>query len=299
MTKKMKKGIKIASIIGILIWILFQFMITSYKIKDHTMESTIKKGERVWINKLPVGAYFLGMKLPGFSSLERNDVIYYAYPEDFDNPMYEKRRLVSRLIGKPGDIIQINFADISVNRQLLQNPDSLQKAYRVMLKQGADKNNFFERLGINQAKKLLDSLGIYEVPLSEASVDRLRENKDIDYIRIIRQIRGGANRVWPKSPFVTWSENNFGPIEVPKTGDVVKIDYRNAGIYKNIIEIFEGNKFRQHNREIYINGKLSNSYTIKNNYYFVIDDNRDRSFDSREFGFVPESYVLGKVIGVD
>jgi signal peptidase I len=295
----MKKGIKIAGLIAILVWIIFQFMITTYKMENHTMESTIKKGERLWINKLSVGAYFLGLKLPGLSTLEHNDVIYYAYPEDFDKPIYAKRRFISRLIGKPGDRIQINFSDVTVNKQLLQTPKGLQKAHRVMLKPNTNKKDFFKKLGINQATNLIDSLGIFEVPLCEVMVEKLRKNQDVDYVRMIRQRRGGANRIFPKNPFVSWSEDNFGPLTIPKKGDVIKLNYRNIGFYKNIIDFFEGNTFKQHNKEIYINGKLSNSYTIKNNYYFVLDDNRDKMFDSREFGFVPESYVLGKVIGID
>jgi signal peptidase I len=295
----MRKSIKLIAIIAILVWFIFQFMITTVTMKDQTMAATIKKGDRLWINKMAVGAYFLGMKLPGLSSLEHNDIVYYAYPEDFDNPLYGKQRLVSRVIGLPGDVIRINFADVSVNKKLLPTPDSLQKAYRVMLKPGAGKKGFFENIGIDGAISIIDSLEIYQVPLSELMVERLRNNPKVDYVRMIRQKRGGANRIFPKTPFVSWSEDNYGPLQIPKKGDVIKLDYRNVGFYRNIIEVFEGNKFRQHNREIYINNKLSNSYTIKNDYYFVLDDNRDRMFDSREFGFLPESYVLGKVLGID
>lgn len=295
----MKKALKIILLIAVVIWFAFQFIVTRYEMDNHTMEATIKKGDCLWINKMAVGAYFLGMKLPGLSNLENNDIIYFAYPEDFDKPMYNKRRLVSRVVGLPGDRIKIEYADVSVNKKLLPTPDSLQKAYRVMLKPKAGKIAFFEKIGISQAREIIDSLGIFEVPLNEKTIEKLRNNENVDYVRMIHQIRGGANRIFPKTPFVSWSEDRYGPIRIPKAGDVIKLDYRNIGIYKNIIEVFEGNKFIQQNRELYINGKLANSYTVKNNYYFVLDDNRDRLFDSREFGFVPESYVLGKVIGVD
>jgi signal peptidase I len=295
----MKKALRIVIVFALLIWFVFQFILTSSEMEDHTMESTIKKGDRIWINKLAVGAYFLGMKLPGISDIEHNDIIYYAYPEDFDNPIYDKRRLVSRVVGLPGEYVRIDFADVYANKKLLPAPDGIQKAYRVMLKPEAKKQDFFKKLGIFQAKEIIDSLSIFEVPLDQKTVEELRNNENVDYVRMIRKMRGGANRIFPKTPFRSWSEDQFGPLKIPKAGDVIQLDYKNLGFYKNIIEEFEGNDFEQQKDKLYINGKLANSYTIQGNYYFVLHDNRDRFFDSREFGFVPESYVLGKVIGID
>jgi signal peptidase I len=168
-----------------------------------------------------------------------------------------------------------------------------------MLKPEAKKQDFFKKLGIFQAKEIIDSLSIFEVPLDQKTVEELRNNENVDYVRMIRKMRGGANRIFPKTPFRSWSEDQFGPLKIPKAGDVIQLDYKNLGFYKNIIEEFEGNDFEQQKDKLYINGKLANSYTIQGNYYFVLHDNRDRFFDSREFGFVPESYVLGKVIGID
>ena len=37
-------------------------------------------------------------------------------------------------------------------------------------------------------------------------------------------------------------------------------------------------------------------YTFKKNYYFMIGDNRHNSIDSRNYGFVPDSYIQGKMI---
>ena len=44
---------------------------------------------------------------------------------------------------------------------------------------------------------------------------------------------------------------------------------------------------------ILINGKANPYYTFKLDYYWMMGDNRDRSLDSRYFGFVPEDHIVG------
>ena len=52
------------------------------------------------------------------------------------------------------------------------------------------------------------------------------------------------------------------------------------------------------NGQIYINGKPADTYTFRMDYYWMMGDNRDKSADSRYWGFVPEDHVVGKPIVV-
>lgn len=52
------------------------------------------------------------------------------------------------------------------------------------------------------------------------------------------------------------------------------------------------------NGNIYINGKQTDTYTFKMDYYWMMGDNRDRSADSRFWGFVPEDHIVGKPLMV-
>jgi signal peptidase I len=46
------------------------------------------------------------------------------------------------------------------------------------------------------------------------------------------------------------------------------------------------------------NGKVLTSYTFKQDYYFMMGDNRHNSADSRFWGFVPADHIVGKAVFV-
>jgi signal peptidase I len=52
------------------------------------------------------------------------------------------------------------------------------------------------------------------------------------------------------------------------------------------------------NNKIYINDSLSAIYVVKQNYFFVLGDNRDNAIDSRTWGFLPEKFIAGKIVSL-
>jgi signal peptidase I len=92
------------------------------------------------------------------------------------------------------------------------------------------------------------------------------------------------------------SKNNYGPIVVPKRGDKKFIDSKNINQWKVFIER-EGHRVRIGiDNSILIDGKEVDSYTVEKNYYFMLGDNRDDSFDSRYWGFLSENDIIGKAV---
>lgn len=82
---------------------------------------------------------------------------------------------------------------------------------------------------------------------------------------------------------------------IPRAGETMVFDASHFDFYRKLIE-GEGVQAARILDKIFINNVESNSYTFKNNYYFVQGDNTERSIDSRSFGLISEKDVLGKIL---
>jgi signal peptidase I len=102
------------------------------------------------------------------------------------------------------------------------------------------------------------------------------------------------NTVFPQTG--DWSIDNFGPVYIPEEGKKVALTAENLPLYRRIIEVYEGNDLKVNGTQILINGQSATSYTFKQNYYWMMGDNRHRSEDSRYWGFVPADHVVGKPV---
>ncbi len=91
--------------------------------------------------------------------------------------------------------------------------------------------------------------------------------------------------------------NMYGPLVIPKKGDVITFGIDNINQWKDLLTL-EGYDVTVKNAEVFLDGERSDSCVIKKNYFFVLGDNRVNSLDSRYWGFVPQDKILGEALFV-
>ena len=148
---------------------------------------------------------------------------------------------------------------------------------------------------INQAQiKLTDGGGSsFVANLTFEKADKLKKLSGIATVdRIISKDGSG---VFPGNK-PAWTQDNMGPITLPKEGTTVSLTTETLPMYKLIIADYEKNDLKVTGNEIRINGEVATTYTFKQDYYWMMGDNRHNSLDSRYFGFVPEDHIVGKPV---
>ncbi len=134
------------------------------------------------------------------------------------------------------------------------------------------------------------------INLTQEEVERLQKYPLTVSVKKINH--GPDNAIFPHVEKLQWSQDNFGPIYIPKAGATVKLDAESLPFYEQIIKNYENNDLVVNGNDIFINGKIATSYTFKQDYFWLVGDNRHNSLDARYWGYVPFDHVLGKPVMV-
>jgi signal peptidase I len=106
----------------------------------------------------------------------------------------------------------------------------------------------------------------------------------------------GSRRTTPFPPGSSYTQFDFGPLVVPKRNDIIDLDGASILRWKLLIEREGHAVLVDEGREVFIDGRKADHYTVERNYYFMLGDNRDNSLDSRYWGFVPENNIVGEAL---
>ncbi len=259
-------------------------------------------------------------RLKGFRDVRRGDCVVFGFPngdtvlrkapvEDYHalvrllgkdkvaslgeyvvRPVDKKDHYVKRCVALPGDTLEIKDGMVWINGRKEEVEPGIQLSYKVVTNGQRINSKTVEQLGLNPSEIYFDSSlpGYPAMILTAEMLEKVKELPNVVNVsdNLERDAASVSREIFPFTEDSGWTRDFFGPLWIPAKGATVKITVDNLPLYERIITAYEHSDLQQALKD--------GEYTFKQDYYFMMGDNRHNSLDSRYWGFVPEDHIVGR-----
>lgn len=222
-------------------------------------------------------------------------------------PVDKREHYVKRCVGIAGDKLEIKDGELYINDKKQEMPEHAQHFYDVKVLNSLlqvdevflDKHDIY----VTEAyvKKSGDDTTIYSFNMPADVALQIKNTLGVLEVEKYIEPKGEYSQsIFPHNPSYPWNNDNFGPITLPKEGMTITIDTANLCIYEKMLNTYDNgiHQVTTSGAQVLYDGKPMTSYTFKQDYYWMMGDNRHNSADSRSWGVVPFDHVVGRPVFV-
>lgn len=321
-SNRLKRFIRFFSIFFLVFLVVLSirlFVFEVYTVPSNSMENTVYTGDIIAVNKLIYGPgipqdlkdvpwvniffsdkksatpedsqyIWSSLRLPGLATVpRREDILVYQQAYGF--------YIVKRCMALPGDTLTIKNGETYINGKHRTPSKDIKEDYQIRPTNTKPFFSTMDSLGINGPfSPIPDTSNLIRATLSQNEMATLQKNENYQVLQKDLDKSLEDRPLFANPEENAWTLDNMGPLIVPKKGMKIKINPKTYALYGAAISDFEGQEWKENNG-IYYNkyGEKIEVYTFTQDFCFLMGDNRKHSIDSRYFGFVPVSNIIGKV----